>query len=199
MNQKMFFVCSILLASAIALSGCASGATPAATMIAPPVLTPEPLVCPTSAPQECPSPAVEAQVINEWRWGYTKDYANVVITFDPGDKCSLEFIKPTDGNELAFEIVVNDQTYQNYMVVLLSLDQGKGFKDLEAYNAQGGQNNGNPPPFSKVNGLEIVPPMSRTFHGVLAQTSPLYFVCLVQGPGSQRVIEEFDGIAISGQ
>jgi hypothetical protein len=190
MNHKIFTIYSILLAIAITLSGCASGATP--------VTSPDPLACPTTSPQECPAVELQAPVVNEWRWGYTKDLSNVIITFDPGDKCSMELIEPTDGNALAYEIIVNDQTYQNYIVAILSLEEGKGIEDIEAYHAEGGVSNQNPPPFSNLEGMEIVYPMSRTFHAVRAITSPLYFICLVQGPGDQRVIEEFDGIEISG-
>jgi len=152
----------------------------------------------TTSPQECPTQALSGPVLNQWRWDFTSDRSNVIITFDPGDKCSLEFIKPTDVRNLGFDIVVNDETYQNYLVAILSLDEGKGIEDLKAYNMQHDRKNIMPPPWSTIEGIEIVQPMSRTLHFVQAVSSPVYFVCLVQGPDAQRIIEEFDGIDISG-
>jgi hypothetical protein len=194
MDHRKLSIYSILIIAAIILSGCAT-TTPEVTTAA---TAEAPQECPTSVPQECPAEAVEPQAMNQWRWGYTKDLANVIITFDPGDKCSLELIKPTEDNGLAFDLVVNDQTYENYAVAIVSLEEGKGINDLEAYHKEGGASYQNPPPWSNLEEIEIVQPMSRTFHAVHVLTSPLYFVCLVQGPENQRVIEEFDGIDISG-
>jgi hypothetical protein len=123
----------------------------------------------------------------------------VIITFDPGDKCSMEFIKPIDGNGLSYEIVVNDQTYQNYIVAIVDLEEGKTLQDLQDYHQQGGEANTSVAPFSNLELMEIVEPMSRTFHGVRLEKSPVYFVCLVQGPGEQKVLDEFGGVTFTKQ
>jgi hypothetical protein len=189
MSHKMFFIYSIILILAIILSGCASPATAIPTV--------EALSCPTSAPQSCPTQALQAPEMNEWRWGNSK-LVEFVITFDPGDKCSIQSIDPYDGSGLAYEIVVNDQTYQNYMVAAMSLEKGKTLKDLQAWHA-GGANNTNPPPWSKLEAMDVVSPMSRTIHATTVDIVPLYFVCFIQGPDDQRVIGELEGVPIPGQ
>lgn len=68
MKTKLLFGYSILLAAALALSGCASPATPAL-----PAVTTEPVVFPTAAPQACPTleplacptAALQSPVLNE--------------------------------------------------------------------------------------------------------------------------------------
>lgn len=98
------------------------------------------------------------------------------ITIDPGGKCSIEAIDSYDGAGLAYEIVVNDQTYQNYMVLALSLEKGKTYKDLQDYNDKFGGKLGNPPSWSKFEAVNIVSPMSRTVNAPSIDTVPLYFV-----------------------
>jgi hypothetical protein len=198
MNHIKFFTYSIMLVLTLILSACASPATPEATSEPLAASTAESLVCPTTAPQDCLTASLRAPVLNEWRWGTTRA-ANYIITFEPGDKCMMEYNNPIDGNKVSYEIVVNDQTYQNYMVFALSLEEGKGYKDLEAYNAEGGDHNVDPPPWSDLQIWEIVSPMSRTWHGLPPYEGTLYFVCAVQGPEDQMLIETFDGINIPGE
>jgi hypothetical protein len=139
--------------------------------------------CPTSNPQSCPTTAAQAMPnMNGWRWSIAS-YTNVVITFDKGDKCSMEVINPLTGPGLNYEIVTNDPTYQNYMVVYMTLDPGKTLADLEAWTVAGS------PPFAHSLGLDIASPASRTAHAIWTlPVGQLYFSCLVQGPGALKLI-----------
>ncbi len=183
MNQKKLITRTLsLLLVALIFTSCAS-ATPAATQAA----------CPTSAPLSCPTTQAEIQpAVNDWRMGFS-DLANVVITFDTGDKCTLDVKNSVFDPAWSYEIIVNDQTYQNYIVSVVQLGVGKTLKDLEEYNKP---NPVEPPGWSYMRTLEIVQPNSSTFHGITLSGTPAYFVCLVQGPGDQKVIGNLGPVKI---
>jgi hypothetical protein len=133
--------------------------------------------------------------MDAWRIDYA-DSANVRITFSPGDKCSMDIMQPVTNAEFGYEIVVDDQTYQNYVVVALTLDEGKTIADLEKYDEMA-IGVVPPPSFSDIRTLEVVPPMSRTWHGMDMPVSPIYFVCIIEGPDAQRAIDEFGPVDIA--
>ena len=145
--------------------------------------TPKADSCPTTAPQFCPTTA--AQVVpqmNDWRWSVSSE-GNVVITFDKGDKCSIRAISPLTYTQMNYEIVVNDTTYQNYMVVFMTLDPGKTLADLEAWTIA------DRPPFAQFVGLDVVNPASRTAHSLpTIDEGELYFTCFAQGPDALKII-----------
>lgn len=147
--------------------------------------------CPTAEPQSCPTTAALAQpAMNDWRVGYN-DLVNLRVTYSPGDKCSVEVVKPVASvTHFWYEIVVNDQAYQNYLVGAVTLSKDKTLKDLEDFDKQ---NKGTvtPPSWVDIQLMEIVPPMSRTLHGIPMPEGPLYILCFVQGPVEQQVIDEF--------
>jgi hypothetical protein len=185
MNHKTLIVLGMsFLLVAMILAGCASP-NPAATS-AP---------CPTSAPLACPTALAQLPpTANAWRTGYNA-MSNVIITFDPGEKCSIEVKNPVNDVAWSYHVVVNDDTYQNYAVVVLTLDDGKTLKDLQDFDAAYGET-GNPPPFAKIKMLEIVEPLSSTWHGISLSGSPVYFACVIQGPGGQKVIDEFGPVKV---
>ena len=88
----------ILVLVSIVVAGCASP-TPVSTLA--PLPTTAPLACPTTAPLSCPTALAQVPATpNEWRMGYSND-AEVVVTFDPGGKCSMDVKNPitrTDNN-----------------------------------------------------------------------------------------------------
>jgi hypothetical protein len=171
MNHKLFFTRGIILLVAILLSACAAtAATP----------------CPTSEPQACPT--LEQQTLpalDTFRWGLSNE-AHVVITFNPGDQCSMEIVNTVIEPWLNYEIVVNDKTYQNYGVWVETLMPGYSIKDLEAwpYGVD------TPPPYINVIRINAVNPMSRTISGGEIDTSkgPFYFTCFIEGPDALKVI-----------
>lgn len=176
MNRKWMKVLGFTLVLVmLCVSGCAA---------------PQAKANPPAETQPCPTAGVLVQqTMNDWRVGYNTD-ANLRITFNPGDKCSVEVVKPIKSvSALWYEIVVNDQTYQNYMVGAVTLIGDKTLKDLEDFNKQ---NKGpTPPSWVDIQLLEIVPPMSRTLHAIPMPDGPLYILCFIQGPAEQQVIDEF--------
>ncbi len=148
--------------------------------------------CPTAEPQSCPTTAALAQpAMNDWRVGFNSE-VNLRITYSPGDKCSVEMVKPVHSvTHFWYEIVVNDQTYQNYMVGAVTLiSKDKTLKDLKDYNEQH-KGDPTPPSWVDIQLLEIVPPMSRTLHSIPMPEGPLYVLCFVQGPVDQQAIDVF--------
>jgi hypothetical protein len=93
----------------------------------------------------------------------------------------------TSGLDLAYDIVINDPTYQNYVVYTLTVDPGKTLADLEAIPPTSTYT---PPYFVNLIQGDIGNPMSRTFHAgaVDITEGPLYFTCTVQGPDNLRII-----------
>jgi hypothetical protein len=164
MNHKQFFTRGFMLVMVVLLTACAA---PKATL---------------------PTP-------NAWRSDYTGGIpTNVTITFDPGDKCSMKVITPISGsyfsslwNQLSYDIVVNDQTYQNYVVWVYSADPGTTQAEMDATPKSETMN---PPSWINLIQGAIVYPMSRTFHygAVDITEGPLYFTCMVQGPDALKFI-----------
>ena len=127
--------------------------------------------------------------------GYSNE-AEVVVTFDPGGKCSMDVKNPITESSWGYEIVVNDDTYQNYAVTALTLDQGKTLKDLQDWN-KANATTGNPPPFVSLKTIDVVSPLTSTVHMIELTGDPIYFVCVVQGPVDQTVIDEFGPVKLT--
>ena len=182
MNHKMILTRGIaVIVVMLVVTGCA---------------TPQVDPCPTTAPQACPTVAAQAMPkVNAWRWGYTGGIpTNVIITFDPSDKCSMEVVNPINvsyfsksWNQVSYEIVVNDQTYENYVVWVYSVDPGTTQAQIDAVDPN---DTSSPPSWVNLIQGTIVYPMSRTFHtgAVDITEGPLYFTCMVQGPDALKII-----------
>lgn len=144
---------------------------------------------------------LELADMNAWRVTYNDQHANARITFSPEDKCSLDILHPIGGGPsttyptYVYEVVVNDQTYQNYAVATVLLDEGKTLQDMENFDKTA-VGKVSPPSFSALQTMDIVPPMSRTWHAMLMPDTPIYFVCIIQGPDDQRAIEEFGPVDV---
>jgi hypothetical protein len=184
MNHNTSFACGIMLAMAVVLAGCT-------TAKADPCPTVETSVCPTAAacpePQACPSAA--AQVMPEmsgWRWAVTGT-ANAIITFGPGDKCSMQMVSKVIRG-LALDVVANDNAYQNYVVWIETLDAGKTLEDLKKIT-----NALKPPSWVHIQGGVLATPMSRAFYAdvetIDAGEGPIYFTCQVEGPVARKIID----------
>lgn len=174
MNHKMSFTCGILLVMAVILAACA---------------TPQATPCPTSEPQTCPTTAAAAMPeMTGWRWKMAKE-ANAIITFEPGDKCSMQFVrKVVGGGQLAVDVVANDNAYQNYVVWILTLDPGKTLDDMKKITNPLG-----PPTWAHIKAAVLASPMSRAFYAdaetIEAAEGPIYFTCQVEGPVNRKFID----------
>jgi hypothetical protein len=194
-TKRSFSPVILLICAAIVLAGCASPTAEASTVSIP---TSVPLTCPTTEPLSCPTPLAQLPPApDEWRQGWSNE-SEVVITFDPGDKCSVDVKSPITEPGWFYEVVVNDTTYQNYVVIAMTLEDGKTLKDLEEYHKTPAGSQA-PPPFAKMIYLNIVPAMSSTLNAVEYTGDPLYFSCIVEGPGPQKVIDEFGPVEVAKQ
>jgi hypothetical protein len=186
MNRRTYLVIAITLVSTILLAtGCT--ASQAAT---------ETQACPTAAPLACPTTAAQVEPnLDSWVSHY-KSFTNIRITFDPGNKCSMDVLKPATGGLIVYEIVVNDQTYEHYVVSAITLDEGYTLEDAAEYDRT---HIGvvPPPPFSEIQTIEVVAPRTWTSHFVMMPKSPLYFACIIQGPAEQQVIDQFGPVEIA--
>lgn len=186
MNHKKLVNRSIVaLISILVLAGCAA-----------PAVAPTAAPCPTNAPQACPTAALAVPTPDAWRKTYTTDYVNVRITFDPGKKCSLDILQPPRASEFAYEVVVNDAAFTNYMVGAVTLAEGKTLKDLEKYG-QSTKGIVPPPSYASIKLLDVVPPMSSTWHAAVVPIGDLYFICFIEGPDPQQAFEEFGPVKIN--
>jgi len=93
-------------------------------------------------------------------------------------------------NQLSYDIVVNDQTYQNYVVWVYSADPGTTQAQMDAPSPD--PSLGQPPSWMNIITGNVIYPMTRTFHtsAIDITEGPLYFSCLAQGPDKIKSIGE---------
>ena len=185
MKRSRVYALEVLLVLVVlVVSGCAAPkAEPCPTTVPQSCPTTSVQSCPTTVPQSCPTAAAQAMPeMNAWRRSISYE-SNVVITFDKGAQCSMKVLGPLVDTQMNIEIVVNDSSYQNYMVVYMTLDPGKTLADLEAWTSA------DRPPYAQFVALDIVSPQSRTAHSLpTIDGGELYFSCLVQGPDTLKII-----------
>jgi hypothetical protein len=195
MNRKITLFSALILMSIIA-SGCTTAKADTCPTAAPLVCPTAPAQpqCPTSALQACPTTAAqEATKMSAWRQGIS-NLSNIVITVDPGDKCSVTVRKPLTSDFIFYEIVVNDQAYPNYLFGIETLDPGKTLTDLEALPKKlSGE-----PAWMSIELESDVSPMSRTWaKGSIDPTKgPLYITCLVEESNLLKIIGNFGPIEV---
>jgi hypothetical protein len=199
MNHKLILTRVIaLIVVMLVVAGCTAPKAEACPTTSPQSCpTTEAQSCPTSAPLSCPTTAAQAvPEMSAWRLGFTGNIPiNVIITFEPGDKCSMEVINPVGfsyfnplWNQLSYDIVVNDQTYQNYVVWVYSADPGTTQAEMDAPTPD--PSLGEPPSWMNIIAGDVIYPMTRTFHtsAIDITEGPLYFSCLAQGPDKIKII-----------
>jgi hypothetical protein len=205
MNHKQILTRGIaFIMIMLFVAGCAAPAsTTDPTTIPQPCPTNSPVSCPTIAAQSCPTTAAQscptnaAQLppeIDGFRLNMSS-MANVVFTFDPGDKCSMQIRSTPYTNPFIYEIVVNDQAHLNYMVYGGTLNPGHTIAEVEEYNRLY-PNTKDPPPMMTMQLYQAVNPMSRTMNLVTYTGDPIYFSCLTEGPDAHQVIESFDPLVM---
>ena len=200
MNRKNTYTfCIALILISIIASGCTAakaGPCPTVAPLACPTAPASPQ-CPTSALQACPTAAAQA-ALQQSAWRKTVgSLANLVITIDSGDKCTLEVKHPLSSDILFYEIVVNDQAYQNYLVGIETLTAGKTLEDLKALP----QYMSGEPNWVSVDLENVVDPMSRTFAkgSVDPVKGPLYITCAVEDPTSLKIIGHLGPVEVPSE
>ena len=173
MNHKQLFTHGIMLVLVVLLTACA---TPTATP------------CPTTAAQAMPE-------MDAYRTNTIDTQANVIFTFDPGDKCSMQIIHQPSTAEFQYEIVVNDQAHLNYMISGMTLNPGHTIAEVEEY-IRLNPNTRVPPPMMTMQLYNVVNPMSTTLNIVTYTGDPIYFACLTEGPDAHNVIASFDPLVM---
>jgi hypothetical protein len=149
--------------------------------------------CPTTAPQSCPTAGAQAMPETD---AFRKNLGwNVIFTFDPGDKCSMQIIHQPSTAEFQYEIVVNDQAHLNYMISGMTLNPGHTIAEVEEY-IRLNPNTKVPPPMMTMQLYNVVNPMSTTMNIVTYTGDPIYFSCLTEGPDAHQVIASFDPLVM---
>jgi hypothetical protein len=178
MNHKQLFTHGIMLVLVVLLTACAA-----------PTSTP----CPTTEPQSCPTAGAQAMPETD---AFRKNLGwNVIFTFDPGDKCSMQIIHQPSTAEFQYEIVVNDQAHLNYMISGMTLNPGHTIAEAEEY-VRKNPNTKVPPPMMTMQLYNVVNPMSTTLNIVTYTGDPIYFTCLTEGPDAHQVIASFDPLVM---
>ena len=133
----------------------------------------------------------ELGVENPWRHKYTKEHGiwstDAEIVFEPGDKCTMTIFEETVMG-FAYTILVKDDTYDNYMVAIGTLDEGYTIADLNAYPNDRAYAQ---PDFLRLISFHVVDPGSTTFLGDSVQIEEggdYYITCQVQGEDGWKII-----------
>ena len=180
-NKKLLTRIIIIFQVMLTVSGCSASGADLGVAVAP-------QTCPTSASLFCPTaaaPAMPETSVFQWELAGA---ANAVITFQPGDKCTMQVNSPLkDGQGIIVEVVVKDNTYQDYLVWVETLDPGKTLEDLQSYTDAI-----NPPGWMNLFGGISATPMSRMVYldpeTISAAQGPIYFTCQADGPGARKSI-----------
>ncbi len=132
----------------------------------------------------------ELGVENEWRLDHSgkgKQWqTNAEIIFEPSDKCSMTIYNDSSTGGLAYKVLVKDDTYDNYMIAIDTLDEGYSIEDLKAY-----ENPNVGPSFANLVRYDVFDPGSTTFIGdaIIIDEGELYFTCMVQGGDQYKIID----------
>jgi hypothetical protein len=196
MNHKQLFTHGITLVLVVLLTACAAPtSTPCPTTVPQSCPTTVMQECPTAAVQSCPTAAAQAMPETDAFRSNLSGMPNVIFTFDPGDKCSMQIRSRPFTSPFIYEIVVNDQAHLNYMVAGMTLNSGHTIAEVEEYNRLN-PNTRQPPPMMTMQLYNAVNPMSSTWNIVAYTGDPIYFSCLTEGPDAHQVIASFDPLVM---
>ena len=140
----------------------------------------------------------ELGVENDWRLGYTAKGenwgTNAEIVFEPGDKCSITIYKDASPGSFAYKIAVKDDTYENYMIAVDTLDEGYTIEDLRSHTIPYPG-----PAFANIISFDVVDPGSTTFMGnvTIIEADEIFFTCMVQGPDEWKIIGVLDPLPVT--
>jgi hypothetical protein len=198
MNRYKFVIRGIaLILVMLVVAACAAPmATPGPTNAPQSCPTTLPISCPTCEPQSCPTAAAQAMPeMDAYRTNTIDTQANVIFTFDPGDNCSMQILSRPTISDFVYQIVVNDNSHLNYMVVGETLNAGYTIADVQEWVKN------NPhlvasPPMTTLKIYQAVNPMSNSIQLVQYIGEPLMFSCLTEGPDEHQVIASFDPLVM---
>jgi len=148
----------------------------------------QPAVAPTEEPPVVVEPTEEPKELgteNDFRIKEFSNWSNAEITFEPGDKCTLKVIKDASDDLVQIKILVKDDTYDNYLIVVYTLKEGYTIEDIQELDTASRSPYG-----TNMVAHYVFDPGSATFirfWGVDA--GELYFTCQVQGPDAWKNIE----------
>ena len=137
----------------------------------------QPTVAPTEEPKELGSE-------NDFRNENFGNGANAEITFEPGDKCTFKGIKDAFGYG-TLKILVKDDTYDNYVLVVSTLDEGYTIEDIQELDTA----SHSPPGVTMVSHYVFDPGSATIIRFFGVDADELYFTCQVQGPDAWKNIE----------
>jgi hypothetical protein len=194
MNHNKTTTFGIMLVMVLLLNACAAPKVDACSTTAP-------QSCPTTVAQSCPTAQacpielVKVPITENVMTSQLTEQSDVTITFDPGNKCSLEGTDWIVPGLFQYDFVVNDTTYQTYYVAIVTLGEGKKLADLQAlpdtYYAQ--------PGFTDIVQMDFENPGSFSHHTIKIDKGPLYFACFVAGPNEPLRINEFGPLNVVNQ
>lgn len=125
MNLKQYLARSLaLIMVTLIVAGCGPTKAGLSTTI-------EPQVCPTTP--ACPAAAAQVPS-SENTWAAALQGASAIeITFEPGEKCTVDAPDLLGRGMHYYNIKVKDQAHATYAVIFQTLDEGKTLADLQAY------------------------------------------------------------------
>ncbi|MFN2302329.1 MAG: hypothetical protein ACK2TV_01225 [Anaerolineales bacterium] len=117
------------------------------------------------------------------------------IIFEPDDKCTLKVNQDAE-NGVALKILVKDDTYENYMIAVSTMDEGYTLEDLKSYESAQVA-----PPYTDLIAYYVFDPGSATIIADMLSIDEgeLYFTCQVQGPDSWKNIDSLGPLVITGE
>ena len=132
--------------------------------------------------------ATELAAENDFRSKQFDKANNAEIIFEPGDKCTLKVNQDAENGAVALKILVKDDTYENYMIAVSTMDEGYTLEDLKGYKPANVS-----PPYTDLIAYYVFDPGSAM---ILVDTTmnmdwggELYFTCQVQGPDAWKNID----------
>ena len=137
--------------------------------------------CPTAEPVSCPTapacPASAAQIpSSENTWAATLQSASAIeITFEPGEKCTVDAPNVLGKGMHYYNIKVKDQAHATYAVIFQTLEEGKTLADMQAYPKTATRE----PSWDTIIRENYVGPVSNSYYEEDFPTGQIYISCFI--------------------
>jgi hypothetical protein len=100
---------------------------------------------------------------------------NVTVIFAK-DKCTYRAAGKLPLGQVGIDWIVEDKNHDKFGLAVLTLDQGKSIKDLEAWTST------DQPPWSQLVAFHEAAPGSRSIVTAEVEEGPIYFACFTAYP-----------------